>query len=100
MYCDENVTQEDTYEFNITDPTKEQLETEISKLITVDAERNNSDDVKVVVTATDNAGNKTKDDEHTISLVIDKTPPEINVKYNSTANNGAKTVITHQELQQ
>lgn len=90
VYCDENVTQEDTYEFNITDPTKEQLETEISKLITVDAERNNSDDVKVVVTATDNAGNKTKDDEHTISLVIDKTPPEINVKYNSTANNGAK----------
>ena len=90
VYCDENVTQEDAYEFNIKDPTKEQLETEISKLITVDAEKNNSDDVKVVVTATDNAGNKTKDDEHTISLVIDKTPPEINVKYNSTANNGAK----------
>ena len=90
VYCDENVTQEDTYEFNITDPTKEQLETEISKLITVEAEKNNSDNVKVVVTATDNAGNKTKDDEHTISLVIDKTPPEINVKYNSTANNGAK----------
>ena len=90
VYCDENVTQEDTYEFNITNPTKEQLETEISKLITVEAEKNNSDNVKVVVTATDNAGNKTKDDEHTISLVIDKTPPEINVKYNSTANNGAK----------
>ena len=90
VYCDENVTQEDAYEFNIKDPTKEQLETEISKLITVEAEENNSDNVKVVVTATDNAGNKTKDDEHTISLVIDKTPPEINVKYNSTANNGAK----------
>ena len=87
VYCDENVTQEDTYEFNITDPTKEQLETEISKLITVEAEKNNSDNVKVVVTAADNAGNKTK---NTISLVIDKTPPEINVKYNSTANNGAK----------
>ena len=29
VYCDENVTQEDTYEFNITDPTKEQLETEM-----------------------------------------------------------------------
>ena len=85
------VTQsEDLYNFNVKSPTKSQLETEISKLITVDAERNNSDDVKVVVTATDNAGNKTKDDEHTISLVIDKTPPEINVKYNSTANNGAK----------
>ena len=85
------VTQsEDLYNFNVKSPTKSQLETGISKLITVDAERNNSDDVKVVVTATDNAGNKTKDDEHTISLVIDKTPPEINVKYNSTANNGAK----------
>ena len=85
------VTQsEDLYNFNVKSPTKSQLETEISKLITVEAEKNNSDDVKVVVTATDNAGNKTKDDEHTISLVIDKTPPEINVKYNSTANNGAK----------
>ena len=85
------VTQsEDLYNFNVKSPTKSQLETEISKLITVEAEKNNSDNVKVVVTATDNAGNKTKDDEHTISLVIDKTPPEINVKYNSTANNGAK----------
>lgn len=84
------VTQsEDLYNFNVKNPTKSQLETEISKLITVEAEKNNSDNVKVVVTATDNAGNKTKDDEHTISLVIDKTPPEINVKYNSTANNGA-----------
>ena len=85
------VTQsEDLYNFNVKSPTKSQLETEISKLITVEAEKNNSDNVKVVVTATDNAGNKTKDDEHTISPVIDKTPPEINVKYNSTANNGAK----------
>ena len=82
------VTQsEDLYNFNVKSPTKSQLETEISKLITVEAEKNNSDNVKVVVTAADNAGNKTK---NTISLVIDKTPPEINVKYNSTANNGAK----------
>ena len=78
------------YNFDVKSPTKSQFEQKISGNITVYAEKNNSDNVKVVVTATDNAGNKTKDDEHTISLVIDKTPPEINVKYNSTANNGAK----------
>ena len=65
------------YNFDVKNPTKSQLEQKVSDNITVDAEKNNSDNVEVIVTAVDNAGNPS---ENSVVLNINKTNPTISVK--------------------
>ncbi len=61
-------------------PTKEQLKASWNGDIIVDAAKNNSCDVRVVVTVEDNAGNINSD---TLYLDIDLTPPSIKVTFNN-----------------
>lgn len=78
-------TQRETiFEFTTANPTKAQLEDEFTDTITVKANLNNSDNVKVYVQSTDNAGNVTTVDK---ALKIDVTAPVINVKYDTDAAN-------------
>ena len=51
-----------------------------NKYITVDAEKNNSDNIKVIVKAVDNAGNQS---ESSVFLNINKTNPTISVKFDN-----------------
>ena len=73
------------YTFNTSNPAKEQLINEWTGYITVDAAMNNSSDVKVYVTAMDNAGNQWTEE---ISLDIDITKPTIEISYNNNSDNG------------
>ena len=56
--------------------------------IVVDSQYNNSNDVQIVVYATDNSLNSSQDD---VTIQIDTTPPEIDISYD---NNNAEN-ITH-----
>lgn len=77
-------TQEGTlYNFTETNPTKDKLLQKWNGNIVVDASKNNSNNVVVKVTATDNAGNQTV---ATTTLKIDTTKPVIEVSYDN--NNG------------
>ena len=76
------VTQDDIlYSFDKT-PTKENLLQSWSGKITVNSELNNSNDVKIIIYAVDNAGNESKD---SVSIKIDITDPEIHISYNNNA---------------
>lgn len=81
------VTQSDTlFSFDKENPTQDELEQSISRTITVDSQLNNSNDVKIVVFAEDNAGNSSKDQ---VDIQIDITAPTIEVRYdNNDADSG------------
>lgn len=81
------VTQSDTlFSFDKENPTQDELEQSFSETITVDSQLNNSNDVKIVVFAEDNAGNSSKDQ---VSIQIDITAPTIEVRYdNNDADSG------------
>ncbi len=81
------VTQSGTlYTFEKTDPKQEELQQSFSRQITVDSALNNSNDVKIVVYAEDNAQNAS---EAETSVKIDVTDPTIDVTYsNNAAVNG------------
>ena len=68
------------YNFDVKSPTKSQFEQKISGNITVYAEKNNSDNIKVIVKAVDNAGNQS---ESSVVLNINKTNPTISVKFDN-----------------
>ena len=73
------------YTFGTTNPTRDQLTKNIKSSITVDAAKNNSNDVKVIVTAEDNAGNRYRQET---ALRIDITAPAIDISYsNNSAEN-------------
>ncbi len=78
--CDGVVTQEETLDFSTKNPTYQQLLGYYNGEITVDAKKNNSDNVTVTVTSLDNAGNR---DYRTANLKIDITKPVIEVKYDN-----------------
>lgn len=79
--CDGAETQRETiFAFDLTSPTQDQLESEFSYTITVDAASNNSCDVVLYVGVTDNAGNYT---EKSVKLDIDITPPAIFLSYDN-----------------
>ena len=71
-------------------PTKADLRADFSKTIIVDSVKNNSSDVKVYVTVTDNAGNVSNSD---IALDIDITAPVIDISYDN--NEDYKVVDNH-----
>lgn len=74
------------FSFDKENPTQDELEQSFSKTITVDSQLNNSNDVKIVVFAEDNAGNSSKDQ---VSIQIDITAPTIEVRYdNNDADSG------------
>lgn len=91
-------TQEGTlYTFNIKNPTYDQLKAEWSGNITVDARKNNHDNIKVTVNVIDNAGNEQSD---TIVLAINASKPTATIDFTDTAQkmvsghgyyNGART---------
>lgn len=81
------VTQEaNVFKFEVADPEYAELVKQYDDFdIVVDSEKNNSSNVEVVVTVTDNAGNVTED---FVKLDIDITAPEINVAFdNNTPSN-------------
>lgn len=80
-------TQEDKlFTFNNSNPKYSDLERSCGGTIIVDAQKNNSSNVKVYVIAVDNAGNESK---KSISLDIDVTKPSISITYdNNKDNNG------------
>lgn len=82
-----NVTQSGTlFAFEKENPTQAELQQRWSGAITVDSQRNNSNDVKIVVFAQDNAGNSSKD---LATIQIDITPPTMEVSYdNNRADSG------------
>lgn len=83
------------YNFDNTNPSKEELKDEWSGTISVDASENNSSNVVVEVTATDNAGNTTI---KKLKLDIDITNPDISVSYNNNKdNNGNKYFNANRE---
>ena len=51
-----------------------------SDTITINADRNNTNDIRLVVTAIDNVGNRTVNEQQ---FMIDTTPPEITVTYDN-----------------
>lgn len=81
------VTQSGTlFSFDKENPTQDELEQSFSKTITVDSQLNNSNDVKIVVFAEDNAGNSSNDQ---VDIQIDITAPTIEVRYdNNDADSG------------
>ena len=68
-------------------PLYDQLKSTWSGSITVDAKANNSDDVKVIVYVTDNAGNSVNNEENPCELKINSTPPTATLTSNDTAAN-------------
>ncbi len=76
---DDNNKKNDNIDYSVKE-LRDYSEKVIEKQIT--SERNNSNDVKLKVTAVDNAGNKTV---FTKSLKIDITKPEIAVSYNNNS---------------
>ena len=83
------------YNFDNTNPSKEDLKDEWAGTISVDANENNSSNVVVEVTTTDNAGNTTI---KKVKLDIDITNPDISVSYdNNKDNNGNKYFNANRE---
>ncbi len=70
------------YEFNESSPTLEDLRQSWEGSITVDAAKNNSNDVKVTVYAVDNAGNESQTEA---TVAIDVTAPTIEVSYDDNS---------------
>lgn len=95
VICDGNVTKEETiYKFDYSEsdhpegaPTYDELKHEFKSTITIDSKTNNSCDVKLVVTVTDNAGNVSTE---SIAVDIDITTPVVNVVFD---NNDAKKTV-------
>jgi len=98
------------YSFDTTNPTHGQLQQSWSKAdaIVVDKNLNNSNDVKIVVYAVDNAGNSNKAE---CNIKIDITAPKIDVTYDNNdgdstftesvyfkANRTAKIVVTERNF--
>lgn len=78
------VTQEgELYSFTEKNPMLNQLKAEFNGEIVVDSSKNNSDDVKVIVTTMDNAGNQ---NEEIITLAINIDAPKIDVTFTDKAN--------------
>lgn len=75
------------YSFTEANPVKSDLKKTWSGNITVDKSKNNSDNIKVIVSVTDNAGN---DYSKEISLAINTDRPTITVDFDNNAAN--KTV--------
>ena len=71
------------YTYDVKDPTLDQLKEVFSDEIVVDSTKNNSDDVKVIVTVTDNAGNMS---EEIIPLAINIDAPTIDVAFKDKAH--------------
>lgn len=71
------------FAFKIQDPKQSELVQTWTGKIVVDSELNNSNNVQVVVYATDKAGNQSS---KTLTLKIDTTAPVIDIEYNN--NNG------------
>ena len=87
--CDGKVSQPEVvlYSFNQMNPKYEDLRHEFTQTVTIEAAKNNSCDVVLYVTVTDNAGNvKTE----SVAVDIDITAPTIEVKFND--NNPYKVV--------
>ncbi|MEN2774839.1 carboxypeptidase regulatory-like domain-containing protein [Acetivibrio clariflavus] len=79
-----SVTQEGVlYTFDKVKPSKADLLQQWKGNIVVDSKKNNSNDVKVIVTAVDNAGNTVTE---TLPLMIDITPPKIKVSYDNNSD--------------
>ena len=71
-------------------PAYDQLISHWSGFIVVDAEKNNSDDVKVIVTVTDNAGNTIDNTQsQPVDLAINIDEPTAKVEFNDNAVNVA-----------
>lgn len=70
------------YSFDVSNPTIDQLKESWSKkdAIVVDKKLNNSNDVKIVVYAVDNAGNRNKAE---CAIKIDTTPAKVEVRYDN-----------------
>ncbi len=89
--CDGNTTHEDvlySFEYDMADypvnaPAYEDLLHEFTKTVTIDAEANNSCDVVLYVTVTDNAGNVITD---SVAVDIDVTVPTITVDFDNDAD--------------
>lgn len=77
------------YSFTSSDPTQENLKEsrELTKTITVDSKLNNSNDVKIVVYAEDNARNGS---EKETTIKIDTTNPTIDVAYDNNRADSSK----------
>ncbi|MDE7431960.1 MAG: Ig-like domain repeat protein, partial [Lachnospiraceae bacterium] len=63
---------------------------EDNNVITIQAEKNNSDNIEVHIEVTDNAGNVTSNKDNPLKLNIDVTKPKIKIDFNN--NNTKKTV--------
>ena len=75
VYSQNILTQEGTlYSFNKSNPKQSDLRSKWTGSITVDSAKNNSNDVRVVVYAKDNAAN---DSEGVAKLKIDTTAPRL-----------------------
>lgn len=87
-------TQRDTlYSFNVSNPKQEDLLRTWTGSITVDSSLNNSSNVILYVTTTDNAGNPKTE---SVKLDIDITPPVIQLSYPSTdKDNNGNTCFDH-----
>ena len=68
-------------------PGKNELKKNWDGSIVVEAKNNNSNDVKIIVTTVDNAGNESSAE---YSIKIDTTVPTIDIKYDQTQNENAK----------
>jgi hypothetical protein len=75
------------YSFADANPTRDKLLKTWTGEITVDSEKNNSNDVMIEIYAEDNALNSSKDD---VSIKIDVTTPAIDISYNNNAPDSEK----------
>ena len=77
------------YTFEVEEPTQDDLESLYEKqdAFVVEAAKNNSNEVKLVVFAEDNAGNYSEDE---VTIMIDTTAPTIEVTYNNNTADNAK----------
>ncbi len=74
------------FKFDKATPKQGELEQTFSTSIKVDAEKNNSNDVQIVVYAVDNAGNAINNrSDNAVHVKVDTTAPKINVSYNNNS---------------
>lgn len=79
--CDNRITQSgDLYIFDVQNPSNSDLEQSIAEKILVESEKNNSNDVVIIVYAEDNSGNISSDQ---VSIKIDITAPAIDISYDN-----------------
>ncbi len=70
------------FTFEMNDPTAADLVQSINKTVTIEKEKNDSNNVSITVTAVDNAGNTSKAAKN---LMLDMTKPVVNVTYDNDA---------------